>query len=156
MTDWGRDPLVVQMLVNGLFDWVSAGFTYTIAMDSGATDPTTLRALAIGLAAEVLVDGLMVAGDYTKDGFVPWQCSTAEAIVKMTTGWLSLPDPRHQGPAEVVWLKLTPAGEAIARPIYEADGINPLLDDDCADSQHRDRSRPRRTTASTAAADECT
>jgi hypothetical protein len=116
MTDWARDPLVVDMLVDGLFDWVSAAFAYSIAMDSGATDPTTLRALAIGLAAEVLVDGLMVAGDYTKDGFVPWSCSTAEAIVRITSEWLALPDPGGQ---EFFWLKLTPAGEAIARPIYD-------------------------------------
>src|SRR5262249_22364226 len=88
MSSWEDRTLIEDVLANGLDDWVYAGWVYQIAQRSGLNDPSELRALAIGLIAEVLTGGLMVAGEYDGTKHAQWACSTGEAIERITKAWL--------------------------------------------------------------------
>lgn len=103
--------LVHTLLTHGVEDWVSAREVYGIASRSGATDPAVLRALAIGLITEVLVQGLMIPGD-VRDSFQPWDAPTGDAIVRITRDWLTRADPVI-GVGEIVWLNNSDAGETL-------------------------------------------
>lgn len=102
--------LVGELLASGADDWVSAREAYGIAADAGVTDPAAVRALAVGLIAEVLVGGLMVAGDVSESGFQAWEVTPGDAVARIATDWFSRPDPVI-GVGEVVWLDITPSGE---------------------------------------------
>ena len=113
--------LIDELLVPGTEGWVSALEVYGIAAGSGVTDPADLRALAVGLIAEVLARGLMVPGDVTAPGFQPWATSTGEAITRIATDWLGRPDPLV-GVGEVCWLGTTDAGERLGAELRRRCG----------------------------------
>jgi hypothetical protein len=92
-------------------DWVYEAEVYDIAARSGLTDPDQLRDLAIGLIAEALSRGLVVAGEYDGRSHVPWDCSTAEAIGRIAEAWVVEWGTAVPTPGAVVWLDLTTAGK---------------------------------------------
>ncbi|WP_250290210.1 hypothetical protein [Frankia sp. CiP1_Cm_nod1] len=116
MSTWDDRTLIEDILANGVDDWVYAAWLYQIAQRSGLVEPRDLRALSIGLIAEVLTSGLMVAGEYDGSGFRQWECSTGEAIVRITQDWLAWGD-EDLTPGAVVWLDVTPAGQAIGEAV---------------------------------------
>jgi hypothetical protein len=97
-------------LASAVDDWVFAAEIVGIAARTGLSDPSQLRQLSIGLVSELLVQGLVVAGEYDGDEHRPWQCSTGEAIAKIAEvptpgplcGWFS-PKPAAMS-ARPCWL----------------------------------------------------
>ncbi len=83
-------------------------------------DAEASRDLSIGVIARLLVQGLMVPGDVDRSGFVAWDCSIGEAIVRIAADWTSRDDP-WVFPGEVVWLNATPAGLAIGEGVLARD-----------------------------------
>ncbi|MGQ0824620.1 MAG: hypothetical protein ACT4OX_06255 [Actinomycetota bacterium] len=116
MTAWDDRTLVEDVLANGVDDWVYAAWVHQIARRSGITDPSQLRQLSIGLIAELLVRGLMVAGEYDGVAHRPWECSTGEAIDRIVEEWQTWGDD-FPTPGAIVWLDLTPAGREIAEAV---------------------------------------
>jgi hypothetical protein len=116
MSSWDDWTLIEDILANGVDDWVYAGWVYQIAQRSGLDDPSELRALSIGLIAEVLTRGLMVAGTYDGGKHVPWGCSTGEAIERITKAWLEWGE-FPPTPGAIVWLDLTPAGQELGEAV---------------------------------------
>ena len=90
-------------------------------MRTGLADPFTLRALAVGLISEVLIRGLMIAGDIGDRGFQPWPGAPADSIARVCTSWLTRTGPRVSI-GEVGWLSNTPDGEYLGRLVLEREG----------------------------------
>lgn len=104
-----RRPLIEEVLTSGVGDWVYAAWVHEIAKRSGLQDENDLRALSLGLITEVLVRGLMVAGEYNGETHVPWACSIGSAIERIAEAWVAWGD-RDVTPGAIVWLDLTDAG----------------------------------------------
>ena len=116
MSTWHDRTLAEDVLANGVDDWVYAGWVHQIARRSRVEDPSQLRALSVGLIAELLVGGLVVAGEYDGESHRPWDCSIGEAIVRVVEEWRSWGDTAPT-PGAVVWLALTPAGREIGEAV---------------------------------------
>ena len=116
MSTWEDRTLTEDVLANAVEDWVYAGWVHQIARRSGLTDPAGLRALAIGLMAELLVRGLVVGGEYDGETHRPWDCSVGEAVVRIAEDWQAWGDTVPT-PGAVVWLDLTPAGREIGEAV---------------------------------------
>jgi hypothetical protein len=110
---WDDLSLKEQVLVRGLDDWVYAADVYGIAAGSGLAEPSAIRELSLGLTSEILVEGLMVAGEVDGTGHRPWEMSTGDAIVRITEDWLEWTE--QLTPGAVVWLDLTETGRALAK-----------------------------------------
>lgn len=104
-----------DLLIGGLDDWADAGWALQSARLSGATDPTTLREVTLGLIAAVLRDGLMVAGDLIGNEHVPWQGEPKEWIQRIRQEWLDEWGDDVPTPGSIVWLNNTPEGDQVAR-----------------------------------------
>jgi hypothetical protein len=109
MTSWNDRTLVEDVAASGIDDWVYEAEVYGIATRTGLTDPAQLRMLAVGLITEVLVKGLMVAGDVDDAGHHPWSSSIGETVTRIEDEWLKW-GTEIPTPGAVVWLDLTPAG----------------------------------------------
>ena len=112
-----------DVLVGGLNDWAYAGWVYGSTRLAGISDSEQRRVLAIGLIAELLVEGLMIPGDVDDQGHHPWPHPTGEAIERITREWLTEWPREVPAPGAIVWLANTEAGSALARRVLarEAD-----------------------------------
>lgn len=99
-----------DVLVGGLADWAYAAWVYGSTRLAGLVEPEQRRTLALGLIAELLVEGLMVAGDVDETGHHPWQCSPGEAIERITREWLTEWGAETPTPGAIVWLAITETG----------------------------------------------
>lgn len=108
--NWHQLSLKDDVVARGLFDWVIEADLHEVAARSGAGSPAARRALSIGLIAEILIEGLMVAGEISDSGFRQWDCSTADAIVRITEDRLEWGD-EVPTPGAVFWLNLTKKGK---------------------------------------------
>lgn len=106
-----------DLLVGGLDDWADAGWALQSARLSGETDPVALRDLTLRLIAEVLNEGLMVAGDIVGEKHVPWHGSPEEVAERIRREWLDEWGEEIPTPGAVVWVDNTPAGDVIARGV---------------------------------------
>ena len=116
MSTWDDRTLVEDVLANGVDDLVYAGWLHQIARRSGVGDPSQLRMLSLGLIAELLVRGLMVAGGFDGDSHRPWDCSMGEAIARISEDWQGWGD-EVPTPGAIVWPDLTPAGREIGEAV---------------------------------------
>ena len=116
MSNMEDRTLIEDVLANGLEDWVYAGWVYQIARRSGLQDPTQLRWLSVGLIAELLTQGLMVAGEYDGEKHAPWDCATGAAIERVSEARSAWGDSAPT-PGAIVWLDLTGAGRQVAEEI---------------------------------------
>jgi hypothetical protein len=106
-----------DVLVGGLDDWAYAGWVYGSTRLAGVTDSEQRRVVAIGLIAELLVDGLMLPGDVDEHGHHPWPHSPGDALERITREWLTEWRNEVPPPGAIVWLANTEAGSAIARDV---------------------------------------
>lgn len=104
--------MIEDLLANGVDDLVYEAWVYTITGRSGISEPAARRELAIGLIANALVSGLMVAGEFDGTEHLRWEVSTGEAIVRITEDWLRWGE-QVPTPGSVVWLALTPSGREV-------------------------------------------
>ncbi|OOP63846.1 hypothetical protein BMF89_05430 [Arthrobacter sp. SRS-W-1-2016] len=83
----------------------------------GIADSIQRRTLTIGLTAELLMEGQMIAGDVDEQGHHPWPHSTGDAIERITrTGLTEWPDD-FPTPRAIVWLANTEAGNRVGREV---------------------------------------
>ena len=112
--------LVDRLLIEGLVDWLDAGWVYSEAMKDGIA-PEGVRTWGLGAIAELLFRDLAVAGDVDDDGFHAWSTETAEAFARIALGWLAFA-PGEIRPGDVFWLRATPAGKERGRLALEQVG----------------------------------
>ncbi len=111
----GSDPVTSAILAEATCDFVSACELFSVAMEeSGLTDPELARALAIGVAAELICAGLVEAGEFVEDeeGFQPWAGTPGDVVARITTEWLARDRPDVDF-GEIMWLSATEAGAAL-------------------------------------------
>lgn len=111
-----------DVLVGGLDDWAYAGWVYGSTRLSGLSDRALRRELALGLIAELVVEGLVVAGDVDEQGHHPWACSPGEAIERITREWVTEWGDETPTPGAIVWLANTDEGNRIARAVLAKEG----------------------------------
>jgi hypothetical protein len=116
----GRTPKE-DLVVGGLADWADASWASMSARLTGETDPAVLRDLTLSLIAEVLRDGLMVAGDIIVDEHVPWHGSTEEVVERISHEWIEEWGGTMPTPGAIVWLSNTAAGDELARGVLERE-----------------------------------
>lgn len=112
-----------DLLVGGLDDWADAGWALQSSRLSGASDPIALRDFTLELIAEVLREGLMIAGDIVEGDHVPWQTSAEEAAERIAREWLDEWGDEVPTPGAIVWLSNTAAGDEIARSVLEREAV---------------------------------
>lgn len=112
-----------DLLVGGLDDWADAGWALQSSRLSGASDPIALRDFTLELIAEVLREGLMIAGDIVEGDHVPWQTSAEEAAERIAREWLDEWGDEVPTPGAIVWLSNTAAGDEIARSVLEREAL---------------------------------
>ncbi|MGL5861543.1 MAG: hypothetical protein ACRCY9_09855, partial [Phycicoccus sp.] len=106
-----------DLLVGGLDDWADAGWALQAARLSGETEAVALRDVTLDLIAEVLREGLMVAGDVVAGGHVPWHGSAEEVAERISREWLDEWGVEVPTPGSIMWLDNTPAGDEIAHAV---------------------------------------
>lgn len=111
-----------SVLVEGLYDFVHDSWVINYLRKTVA-EPQW-RTAAIGLIAELLVNELMLPGDLSGGEHHPWDCSTGDAIKRITAEWLVYDSYDLPYPGAVVWLANTEAGNEIARAVLARDGIS--------------------------------
>lgn len=104
-----------DLLIAGLADWVYVGWVPVCAGLSGARGDLELRTVALDLIREVLVSGLMVAGEVTESGHVPFDLSPETAADRIRDEWISAWGLETPAPGAVAWLDNTAAGDAVAQ-----------------------------------------
>lgn len=112
-----------DLLVSGLVDWASAGWVLGCAFDA-STDPQVRRQVAIGVIAEVLVQGLMVAGDVGPNGFTPWGTGAGTSLETIVAAWVRDSPLTGPGLGEIVWLANTERGDRVARAVLAAEAAD--------------------------------
>lgn len=106
-----------DLLIGGLDDWADAGWALQSTRLSGATNLTELRDATLALIADVLREGLMVAGDLVGSKHVPWHGEPQEWVERIRREWLDEWGDEVPTPGAIVWLGNTPAGDAVARDV---------------------------------------
>lgn len=103
-------PLIADLLVRGMDDWVHDAEVFGSVAARVATDQADRRAVAIGLITAVVLDGLMIPGDLRDGEFVDWPGTPAESAARIAQKWLG-----RSGaivlPGEVCWLRNSAAGD---------------------------------------------
>jgi hypothetical protein len=116
MSSWDDRTLLEDLLARGVDDWVYEAEVYGIAQRSGLVDPDQVRMLAVGLIAEALSRGLVIAGDYDGAQHQPWDCSVGEAVARIEEKWLKW-GMEVPTPGALVWLDMTPTGQEIGEAV---------------------------------------
>jgi hypothetical protein len=119
MTTWDKRSLIEDALANGVDDWVYAAWIAGIA-GRVVSDPDVVRHVSLGLIAELLLNGWMVAGDVTDVGHVPWEISTAAAIERITREWMTIGDAQLY-PGQIVWLANTERGNELGQAVLDRE-----------------------------------
>ena len=111
-------PVRDEIVSAGLDDEVSMGFAAGFARDLELEFYDDVRSTTIGAITELLVTGLMVAGDLDGRGnFVAWECSAAESVSRIVTEWAASWQGDDPTPGAVAWLACTPKGRSYARSL---------------------------------------
>lgn len=115
--------LIEKLLVDGLDDHTNANWVVAIAHRGlNVADTRDLRAIAIGLIAELLLEGLMVAGDLERDGhFYPWNLEPHAALRRIIDEWSEWGLEQSPTPGAVCWLDNTEKGDEVGRKAFERE-----------------------------------
>ena len=108
--------LLDDLVARGVDDWVYDAELLDIAAQHGADEPGDRLTVALGLAAQALIAGLVEAGTVSNDGFVAWNCTGVLALERIGRQWISLADPLVML-GEIVWLRNTPQGDAAGQAV---------------------------------------
>jgi hypothetical protein len=112
--------LAEDVLASGLDDLVYAAWVLQIARRSGLSEKSQLRQLAVGLVAELLIEGLVVAGECVGGAHQPWECAVDESVSRIGRDWLAWGDAPVT-PGAIFWLALTPAGQRAGEAVLRRE-----------------------------------
>jgi len=114
--------LTEDLLARAAEDWVSAAEVIDVVRRSGLTEPADLRDLSVGLIARLLAQDLVVAGDISDRGHVPWSITPGEAVLRIAALWARMDDPFVM-PGQIVWLDTTATGQEIGEAVWRREEI---------------------------------
>jgi len=106
--DFPERPIMDQILIEGLDDWLDPGTVLSAAVTPELTDEES-RQLGLGLVAELLADELVVPGEMGPGWiFSPWTLSPGDALERIATTWITEFPNETLYPGAIAWLELTP------------------------------------------------
>jgi hypothetical protein len=117
--EWDHRSLVEDALARSMDDWLHVADFTSIVSRSGLATAEGLRAAAIGLITQVLVDGLMAAGDVDEFGFHAWPESGSPAIDRIVQLWD--PSDPYPAPGSVAWLARTERGTSVGQAVLDRE-----------------------------------
>ena len=120
MSSWDDRTLIEDLLANGVDDWVYASWVQGVAMRPGLTDGDLIRQLSLGLIAEVLVGGLMVAGDVVDGSHHAWDMTPADSLRRVAEEWIALGQDQLY-PGQIVWLCNTAEGSKRGQAVLDRE-----------------------------------
>lgn len=88
---------------------------------AGIKDPEMMRDITIGLVARLIEDDLIVAGDISDSGFMPWPLSKGDSLMRIVHSRIAAPNPFVM-PGEVFWLAPTSEGARIGKEVWRREG----------------------------------
>lgn len=106
-----------DLLVGGLDDWVYASWALQSAKLTGEQHVPALIAATLTLIAEVLEEGLMVAGDVDEGRHIPWDLTASQAMTNIASEWERDWAGQVPTPGAVTWLANTEAGDRLAHAV---------------------------------------
>lgn len=112
---WANRTLAEDLLARAAEDWVHPSELLNVVRRSGATDPSDLRDLAVGLLARMLIEELVVVGD-VGETHVPWDGTPGDVLRRVVCEWTERNDP-YVMPGELFWVDTTTAGQALGEAI---------------------------------------
>lgn len=119
--------LVREALIYGLVDWVRPDLVESDLVEfdicSGQADR---RLLTMAVTMYLVAEDLAVPGN-TIGGFSQWEGGKGDWLLEIHRKFVEVADKRISA-GEIVWLQLTPKGEAAGERYLERRG--PLSDDD--------------------------
>lgn len=120
-TTWEDRGLLEDVMARSVDDWVYPAEIEGIAARTGLNDREAVRALSIGLVAEAIVKRLLIAGEVSASGFVPWECSPSAAVERIVEEWMAWGESQLT-PGAIVWLAPTETGERLGRAVLRREG----------------------------------
>ena len=97
-----------ELLARATDDWVHPADVFDVARFSGVADEESYVEQAIHLTSELLLQGLVIAGDLTEAGYQPWGIRPVEAAERIAAHWRA--DHDAAPTSFFVWLQGTAAG----------------------------------------------
>jgi hypothetical protein len=120
VTTWDERTLVEDAAARGADDWLHVADFVDIVRRFVTEPPEAIRLLALGLIAEVVSDGLMVAGTADEFGFHVWPVASGDAMRQVAELWDS--SELCPTPGAVAWFSNTERGNEIGRAVLEREG----------------------------------
>jgi len=121
MSGFDDRTLLEDLLANGVDDWVYEALICGNIARRVVDDPADRRAIAIGLIAAAVIDGLVVPGQpVAGGGFEPWDLSPEQATLRVAREWLERAEV-DVGPGAIVWLQNTATGDVIGRAVLDRE-----------------------------------
>jgi hypothetical protein len=113
---WERDrPIVDEMLMRGVRDWVHVAEFTTVVKQAGLNHPEMIRSAALGVMVEMMVRRLMIPGGVSEFGLQPWIEDFGDSIVRIVETWA--PAELSPTPGAVCWFQLTDEGKRLGREL---------------------------------------
>lgn len=119
--DQPRRSVVEELLVSTIYDWIDLGFLRATVREMSGADPAELHETAMAVVEQLVQEGLVAAGDVTREGFRAWDCTRTEAVSRIDREWSAEPDP-ELWPFQVAALAPTEAGVALIESIMAREG----------------------------------
>jgi hypothetical protein len=112
---WAKWNPIEDALARATVDWLHVADFAAVASRFCAENDEAVRALALGLIAEVLAKKLMISGDLDRFGFHRWEGSEGESIVRVIKDWS--PGEISPTPGSVAWFECTESGRLIGESV---------------------------------------
>jgi len=112
---------VEELLVSTIYDWIDLGFLRSTVRETTGVGPAELHAAVMTVVAQLVMDGLVAAGDVTDEGFRAWDCSRAQAVSRIDREWRAEPDP-ELWPFQVAALAPTQQGVTVIESVMAREG----------------------------------
>jgi hypothetical protein len=108
----------MKILLSGLHDWVSLDEARHLVRSVCPPDTSSIdvRSMTLTVVSDLLTGNLAIAGDLTS-AFEPWSGTSDEIVQRIASTWTNLDHAEWLG---IGWLANTPAGDALARPVWDA------------------------------------
>lgn len=114
--------MVEELLLCTIYDWIDLGLLRSTVREMlGVVEPTELHANVMAVLEQLIGEGLVAAGDVTRNGFHAWPCTRSEAISRIDREWRAEPDP-ELWPFHVAALAPTEKGVAVIESVMSREG----------------------------------
>jgi hypothetical protein len=125
--DFPERPIMDQILIAGLDDWLDPGSVVSAVVSAPLTPELTdeeSRQMGLGFVVELIAEELVVPGDMAPGWiFTPWTLSPGDALERIATTWIKEFPNETLYPGAVAWLELTPKARRRAENYLKREAI---------------------------------